>query len=169
MPTPTCSSTNHGGESRSNRLLGKLRAGKMNMRIKASCGEDQTFSCYHFRANPTYHSLHNMQFLQILSVAGSILKKLMVTPCNTPNFESLKGSWVFLNCNNKLHQYCISIHAHHIQTCSQNSKHNYLCHVCLHTHTLLACNTAELMYHSPTNTTKESKSKIGYPVAFKNR
>ena len=65
MPTPTCSSSNHGGESRSNRLLGKLRAGKMNMRIKASCSEDQTFSCYHFCANPTHHSLHNMQFLQI--------------------------------------------------------------------------------------------------------
>jgi len=74
MPTPTCSSPNHGGESRSNCLLGKLRAGKMNMRIKASCGEDQTFSCYHFCANPTHHSLHNMQFLQILSVPGSILK-----------------------------------------------------------------------------------------------
>ena len=65
MPTPTCSSSNHGGESRSNRLLGKLRAGKMNMRIKASCSEDQTFSCYHFRANPTHHSLQNMQCLQI--------------------------------------------------------------------------------------------------------
>ena len=74
MPTPTCSSPNHGGESRSNCLLGKLRAGKMNMRIKASCGEDQTLSCYHFRANSTHHSLHNIQFLQILTVPGSILK-----------------------------------------------------------------------------------------------
>ena len=90
----------------------------------------------------------------------------IITPCNTPNFESLKGSWVFLNCNNKLHQYCISIHAHHIQTCSQNSKHNYLCHVCLHTHTLLACNTAELMHYSPTNTTKESKSKNWVSCGF---
>ena len=79
MPTPTCSSTNHGGESRSNRLLGKLRAGKMNMRIKASCGEDQTLSCYHFRANPTHHSLHNITcnfYKLILSVPGSTLKNI---------------------------------------------------------------------------------------------